>query len=302
MIVRPRPHPLQLLYIIRGSIVRQVAARILVITALSCLVVALVRMHVISPLNAGAIPFSIMAIALSVFLGFRNNTSYDRWWEARKQWGELIVQTRAFARECLAAFADTPTTHRQIRRTIGFAHALAAHLRGQDSSVATRPWLPATEQVGGGRTNIPDTVLHLINQELAASLRRGDISDILYQGLVQRLLAMTAVQTACERIRNTPPPFAYSLLLHRTAWLFCLLLPLGLAGSLGLMTPLAVAIIAYTFFGLDELGDELEEPFSLADNGLPLNAMVRTIEIDLLAGLGVTPLPAPLEAEEFVLL
>ena len=302
MIIRPRPHPLQLLFIIRGSIVVQVAPKVLTITLLSCLVVWLTQTHVIPTLNAGAAPFSVMAIALSVFLGFRNNTSYDRWWEARKQWGELIVQARAFSRESLAVLADSARAERLIRRSIGFAHALSARLREQDAAAAAQAWLPVVEREPLLRqVNVPDALLRLINQDLAQSLRQGEITDIVYQGLLQRLLAMTGVQTACERIRTTPPPFAYSLLLHRTAWLFCLLLPFGLAGALGLVTPLVVAIIAYTFFGLDELGDELEEPFGLSANDLPLNAMVRTIEIDLLSALGVEPLPEPLTPVKYIL-
>ena len=109
------------------------------------------------------------------------------------------------------------------------------------------------------------------------------------------------MQAACERIHNTPAPFAYSLLLHRTAWLFCLLLPFGLVDVLGPFTPLVVIIVAYTFFGLDALGDELQEPFGLSDNSLPLRAIVRTIEIDLLDGLGVQPLPPSLKTSDYVL-
>ncbi len=103
-----------------------------------------------------------------------------------------------------------------------------------------------------------------------------------------------------QRIKSTPTPFAYTLLLHRTAWLFCMLLPFGLVSSLELLTPVLVTIIAYTFFGLDALGDELEEPFGLSDNDLPLSAMVRGIEIDLLESLGDT-LPAPLQPQDYVL-
>ncbi len=107
---------------------------------------------------------------------------------------------------------------------------------------------------------------------------------------------MTMVQTACERIRTTPVPFGYTLLLHRTAYLFCFLLPFGFADTLGWATPVATMLVAYTFFGLDALGDELEEPFGLRANNLPLSALARTIEIVLREGLGeadVPPLPQP---------
>lgn len=84
------------------------------------------------------------------------------------------------------------------------------------------------------------------------------------------------------------------MLLHRTAWLFCLLVPFSLVGAVGIAAPLVAAILAYAFFGLDALGDELEEPFRLRPNTLPLDALVRILEIELLESLGETDLPCPL--------
>ena len=117
---------------------------------------------------------------------------------------------------------------------------------------------------------------------------------------VAAVSAMSGTQAACERIRATPLPFAYTLLLHRTAYLFCASVPFGLASSLGWATPALAGVIAYTFSGLDALGSELEEPFGRRPNGLPLDAMVRTIEIDLLPAAGEAA-PPPLRAERFVL-
>ena len=151
-----------------------------------------------------------------------------------------------------------------------------------------------------GCRNVPDALLLAINRDLAACLRRGELTDILYQALTQRAAACAAIQAACERIKFTPSPFAYSLLLHRTAWLFCLLLPFGLVGALEYLTPVAVTIIAYTFFGLDALGDELEDPFGKDENDC-LSALARVIEIDLLEGLGVRPLPEPAVPVDYVL-
>lgn len=89
--------------------------------------------------------------------------------------------------------------------------------------------------------------------------------------------------------------------MHRTAWLFCIVLPFGLVETLGFATPLVAAILAYAFFGLDAVGDELERPFGMTDNALPLNALVRVIEIDLPEMLGETELPQPLRPAHYVL-
>jgi putative membrane protein len=96
-------------------------------------------------------------------------------------------------------------------------------------------------------------------------------------------------------------PFAYSLLLHRTALIFCITLPFALAGSLDWWTLLPVLLVAYTFFGLDALGHQLEDPFGLEPNALPLYAMRRTVEREMLALLGCKEIPPPLEPRNSVL-
>lgn len=305
MIVRPRPSALGLFFVLRGSIIPRIFSRILVITLLSCVVVWMYHRQWFSPTHLSAVPFSLFGLALSVFMGFRNNVCYDRWWEARKQWGDLIVQARSLARESavlLAASTANPVQERLVRRCIGFGYALAAQLRDQDVLAAVRPWVQPEElDTLAGNRNVPDALLLAVNRDLAACLRRGELTDILYQALTQRVAQCAAIQAACERIKYTPTPFAYSLLLHRTAWLFCLLLPFGLVGTLEYLMPVAVTIIAYTFFGLDALGDELEDPFGLEENDLPLSALARVIEIDLLDGLGVRPLPEAPQPVDFVL-
>lgn len=305
MIVRPRPSALGLFFVLRGSIIPRIFSRILVITLLSCVVVWMYHRQWFSPTHLSAVPFSLFGLALSVFMGFRNNVCYDRWWEARKQWGDLIVQARSLARESavlLAASTANPVQERLVRRCIGFGYALAARLRDQNVLAAVRPWVQPEElDTLAGNRNVPDALLLAINRDLAACLRRGELTDILYQALTQRVAQCAAIQAACERIKYTPTPFAYSLLLHRTAWLFCLLLPFGLVGTLEYLMPVAVTIIAYTFFGLDALGDELEDPFGLEENDLPLSALARVIEIDLLDGLGVRPLPEPAQPVDCVL-
>ena len=137
--------------------------------------------------------------------------------------------------------------------------------------------------------------------DIGAILGAAQTADMRFQILAARLAALGTSQAGCERILTTPLPFAYSLLLHRTAWIFCLVLPFGLAGVMGWWTPGVAVVVAYTVFGLDVLGDELEEPFGMGQNDLPVNALVRQIEIDLLEQLGETDLPPPLLPDRFLL-
>ena len=140
-----------------------------------------------------------------------------------------------------------------------------------------------------------------MGRDLGACVRRKDIDPCLAVSVDRTLSGMTEVAASCERIRNTPIPFSYSLLLHRTAHMYCFLLPFGLVDMTRFMTPFVVAIVAYTFYGLDALGDELEEPFGLESNDLPLDGICRGIEISVSQALGDRPLPEPLAPVDYQL-
>jgi putative membrane protein len=299
MIVRPRPTLFSLLFAMRGSILPTIAPRILLVAGFSA-VVALAQQHAPGSFpELTVVPFTLVGLALSIFLGFRNNACYERWWEGRRQWGALVAESRSFLRDTLTLVPNDPELHRRLAlRVIAFADELRTQLRTGAPNIRSA-YLPASETQPGMRAGA-DAVLWLQAREIALLLRGGAVSDILYRGLTDRLDAMTGIQAACERIRSTPTPYTYTLLLHRTAWLFCLLLPFGLASTLGLATTLACTILAYAFFGLDALGDELEEPFGLSHNALPLDALVRVIEISALEAIG-EPAPEPLKPIDFIL-
>jgi putative membrane protein len=304
MIIRPRPHGWQLLYILRGSIVPAIAPKVAAIFVLAVAVAAFAELaHPPGIERVSVAPFTLLGLVLSIFLSFRNNACFDRWWEGRKLWGQLIYESRSLARLCSTLLAEQPARADRIcRLAIAFAHALAARLRGQDAALAGLPWVAeADRERYAQRQNVPDQLLAMIGAEATAALRAGEIDSILYVQFETRLHALSSIQAGCERILLTPLPFAYTLLLHRCAWMFCVLLPFGLASSLGWATPVVSAVLAYAFFGLDQLGEEMEEPFGLEPNDLPLDAMVRTIEIDLLDSLGVRPLPAPLQPQRYLL-
>jgi len=247
--------------------------------------------------HLNAVPFTLIGLALSIFMSFRNNACYDRWWEARKLWGELLIAARSFSRQ-IATLEPEPR-ERLLNGVCGFAHGLAARLRGGDEIAAISAWVAT--QDGAQSPNPTDTVLAGLGAQCAQLMKDGQLSAIHYSVLEIQLTSLAHVQAGCERIKATPLPFAYALLLHRTAYLFCLLLPFALAPSLGWWTPLPVVLIGYTFFGLDALSDQLEDPFGEDANDLALNAMVRMAERELLFAMGYTDLPPPLVARGNVL-
>jgi len=286
----------------RGSILPTIAPRVLVVTCTSGLVVLLHQRFPQSVPELGPAAFTLLGLALSIFLGFRNNACYERWWDGRRYWGQLIAESRGLARELPTLLPDDPVLlNRCARRIIAFAHALHCQLRGATDESARSFLEPEEWQRLISRRSHPDAILRSLADELALLLRSGRLSDFRYQILAARMQAMTDIQTACERLRSTPMPFTYTLLLHRTAWMFCLLLPLGMVETLGFATPLLTAILAYAFFGLDALGEELEEPFGQSQNALPLDAMTRAIEIAVGESLNDEALPAPAVPRHFVL-
>ncbi|MNN58911.1 Bestrophin, RFP-TM, chloride channel [compost metagenome] len=149
--------------------------------------------------------------------------------------------------------------------------------------------------------NVSDAILRRIGRQCTQLAQRQAISEWRAIVLEERLNGLTEAQATCERIKSTPLPFPYTLLLHRTAYIFCILLPFAMALPLGWLAPLFTAVVSYTFFGLDAIGDELENPFGRDENDLPTDAMVRTIEREILSSLGHRELPPVLEPVDFVL-
>jgi putative membrane protein len=152
------------------------------------------------------------------------------------------------------------------------------------------PWLQPREQAGMAAARGGANGLLTRNAlDFARWLREGRLPAPLAAEVDRTLAALASVQAGCERIATTPIPFAYTLLLHRTAWLYCLLLPFGLVDLIGVMTPVVVAIVTYTFFGLDALGDEIEQPFGMRPHHLPLDRAVPDDRDRPAGGRGRTP-------------
>lgn len=309
MIVRDRPHGAQLFFVMRGSVLPNIAWELATCTAVALLVTLTHGFVYQWKVTLTTVPFSLIGLALAIFLGFRNSTAYDRYWEARKLWAEVVTRSRTFARQVQTlTLLDPPPTplragdprHGLVMRTIAFASALRHQLRGTDATADMQRLLGPAEASGfAAARGGTDFLLRRNAEALGGLLRARQVDAPLAADIDQSLSALGAAAAGCERIQNTPVPFPYTLLLHRTASLYCFLLPFGLVDTVGFMTPFVVAIVAYTFFGLDALGDEIEEPFGLAANHLPLDALCREVEIHLRESMGETQLPEPLQPAGF---
>ncbi|UVM15457.1 bestrophin family protein [Pseudomonas sp. B21-023] len=298
MIVHSRPDMLRVLFTLKGSIVQRIALRCLAVTLLAALIVLVERHYPALFYPVSATPFTLLGLSLSIFMSFRNNACYDRWWEGRKAWGRMIIEVRSFVRESVL-IKDAALREELLRSLCAFAHALNARLRNEDELGAARPWLGEQAQIVPH--NVCDGILREVGGNCSRLAERGEISEFRYTLLAQRLAGLSDVQATCERIKGTPLPFPYTLLLHRTIYIFCLLLPFALAEPLGWLAPLFTTIVSYTFFGLDAIGNELEDPFGRDENDLPTDALVRTLERDVLSALGHEPLPPALVPVDHVL-
>ncbi|MDT3381893.1 bestrophin family protein [Labrys neptuniae] len=298
MILRSKPSFRDILFAVNGSILPRIAPRLLAIAFISVLAIYAAQEHPGIFARISAIPFTLIGIALSVFMSFRNNACYARWWEGRRLWGELIIACRSLARQ--TSTLETDDRRFLLQGLCAFSAGLAAHLRGQDELKAITPWFDLG--TASNNPNLTNAVLEQIGKYCLTLMHRGRIDPIHYSVIEQQIGALTEVQGGCERIAYTPVPFAYSLLLHRTALIFCVTLPFALAGSLDWWALLPVLLVAYTFFGLDALGHQLEEPFGLEPNALPLDALKRTIEREMLALLGSDDLPAAIKPRRNILM
>ena len=303
MLVRPTRAFPGTLFLLRGSALSAVWPQLVVLTGLSVVVTELMfRAGDPKDFSLTTIPFSLIGLALSIFLGFRNNACYDRWWEARKLWGSLINTTRSLARQTLtltppgaAEQAEAEAFQAEmVRRIIGFAYGLKYHLRTEISLDAVQPWVPEAERAGlAQESNVPFALTQRMGERYREAWQRGWLDSYHMRVMEESLTKLTDIQGGCERIKNTPVPLSYTMLTHRLVALYCIALPFGIAGDVGHLTPLVVLFISYAFLGLDSLGTQLEDPFEVDANDLPLAALARTIEINLLQRIGVKELPEP---------
>ena len=299
-----------MLFTIRGSALPKIRGRLLAVFLVACAVTVAAELYgAFHNTNLTAMPFTLISLALGVFLGFRNNTSYDRYWEGRRLWGRLVNDARSFARMTLTVIAhdastgarasleETRTLQRSlIYRLIAFTHALRLHLRNELSEPRElEPFLDA-EELSALRVqrNVPMYLAQRISQLIAEARRLGVLRHRDVHLFENMLTDLVDVQGGCERIRSTPIPWSYTVLMHSIVAVYCFALPFGVVSTTHYLTPLVVLMIAYAFLGLDAVGDELEQPFGREDNDLPLDAISRTIEVNLRQPLDEPELPAML--------
>jgi ion channel-forming bestrophin family protein len=263
-------------------------------------------------------PIGVLGSALAIFVAFRNNSAYGRWWEARTLWGGIVNSSRVLARLVITftdSHAHQPNYEKarsedfkrvMVLRCIAWVHALRLHLRRNDEREwvdTLRPLLPADEfNTVMGAQNRPNIIQQLQGQHIYRAMADGTLGGFDSFQMEGQLLALANYQGGCERIKNTPLPRQYDFFTRMFVLLFALLLPFGILGFFTaehmlwlswLTVPLSV-LIALVFIIMERTGAANENPFENLVTDVPLTALCNTIERDLREMLGERELPAKL--------
>lgn len=253
-------------------------------------------------LNVGALalpalPLAVVGAAIGIFVSFRTNSAYDRWWEGRKLWGRLINTSRHFGTQVMSYVPAGDGSARRralIRRHIAYVHVLRCALRQQapllDADVAA--YLSDEEREAlGARSNINHALLVSQSQTLTRMADEEAIDERRLQSFDESLRHLLDIQGGCERIKKTPFPRGYMFIADRLVLYYAFLFPLALVEHLGWFTVPINLLVVMSFALISEVGRVLEDPFTMFFNGLPLMAMSKTIERNLLEALGEEDLP-----------
>lgn len=267
---------------IKGSLVREIAPRVIICVFWAILVVAF--NFFVMPFHIQPIIHSLVGVALGLLLVFRTNASYDRFWEGRKAWGSLINESRNIGRQSQIFLAQDPELFRRtIIWTVVFSHALMNRLRGSENLGSAESLLSVEERELVTKSKHYSFACSIqISQVLDEARRAGLISDYIFGILDQNVQLLVDYLGICERICKTPLPFAYVVHLRRAMVLYCYSLPFALVEGIGWLAPLGVLIISYVFYGIEEIGVEIENPFGFDENDLSLEEHCETIQNDLL--------------------
>lgn len=285
-------------------------------------------------------PLSVIGIAVSFYLGFKNNQSYDRFWEGRKIWGGIVNYSRTWANQVLTVVeGDKADKKDLIYRQIAWINALRLQLRRPNSfslkenhmverlhkkhrnahSICERiDDFLSTEELNDleKRKNVATHLVKNQGLKLQQLLKEDKITEFDKQMLHGILEEFYNLQGKCERIKNTPFPRQYAYFSTIFTWIFILLLPFGLMDvfeqsmmnhvghqhkwMMFLMVPFSV-LISWIFASMDTIGGNSEDPFENRVNDVPMTALCRTIEIDLRDMLDEENLPEKIQPVDNIL-
>ncbi|HEX8143983.1 MAG TPA: bestrophin family ion channel [Pyrinomonadaceae bacterium] len=271
------------LFDIKGSVIRQVFWRVMLFVLWAAAVV--VFHEYVRAVHVPSTVHTLIGVALGLLLVFRTNASYERFWEGRRMWGGIVNESRNLARATSAFLHDQPALREQIILwTAAFSYACMQALRGEGGLGAIAGRLPKDEaEETLAAQHVPSAIALRISSLLSKARAAGHLSDYLVLTIDNNVQLLIDYLGACERIQKTPLPFAYVVHLRRALILYCVTLPFALVETYGWATVVDMLLISYILFGIEEIGVEIENPFGVDHNDLPLEQICLTIERNLIS-------------------
>lgn len=278
---REKRHWFRVALQLRGSVIPSVLQRTVLCGCFGALISML---HYLSwPVSRPIFGTVIPSIVLGLLLVFRTNTAYERFWEGRKCWGNMIVNVRNLARQIWIAVKERDLQDREAKITtlkmlVAFAVATKLHLRQEPLNTELKDLISPEKFVRlEGMNNPPLEVAFWIGDYLQQQQRRDRLNIYELTAMHQLLNNLVDALSGCERILKTPMPLAYAIHLKQLLLIYCLLLPFQMVHELGWLTGPIVALVSFTLFGIEEIGIEIENPFGHDTNDLPLDAICATM-------------------------
>jgi ion channel-forming bestrophin family protein len=264
----------------RGSVIPEIMPRVILC---GCFGLFIYLLHYLKfRVSYPALGILIPSLVLGLLLVFRTNTAYERYWEGRKAWGNIVNAIRNLARQILVAIADHQPELEKIEALYllpAFAIASKLHLRHEPINSELEPLLsPYQYQKLQSMNHPPLEIMFWLSEYLQTSYRQGYLDVYQLNSLSILVNSLVDAIGACERIQNTPIPLAYAIHLKQLLLIYCLSLPFQVVDQMEWITPIVVALVSFTLLGIEEIGIQIEDPFGRDANDLPLDVICNNIQ------------------------
>lgn len=221
---------------------------------------------------------TLLGFVLSMLLVFRTNSAYDRWWEGRKLWGQLVNDSRNIATKINALLPADDFDNRAFFRThlSFFPHALSTHLTKESTRKVLDSDYSSLEN--NLQTHAPLEIINAMNTKIAELHKEGTLSGEQMLLLDRQMSGFLDVCGGCERIKNTPIPLSYSSFVKKFIMIYVLMLPVAYVVQMGWIMISLTVFIFYVLMSLETIAEEIEDPFNNDENDLPTEKMAQNIE------------------------
>ncbi len=225
---------------------------------------------------------SILGFVLSMLLVFRTNTAYDRWWEGRKIWGDIVNNSRNLALRITTYLTENEDKEELLRYIYHYNYLLKCHLRKKAFSHVIHELNEKTKEYLLNSKHPPNAMAKLIFAKLNELYIQKKLNDNQLLLLNEELKSFTNNCGACERIKNTPIPYSYNLFLKKIIFLYVFTIPFAFGPDFRYTTIVISIVVLYVFASIELIAEEIEDPFGDDDNDLPLDQICNNIKANLL--------------------